>query len=106
MLIIDDEPHIRQMMRLTLVYSGRTSGVKDTVRPTAAWPCETCRARTSRRPCRGKGASGYFDRWNGTLVTTIFFRNNSAPLMSSDVWLCSRCCHQRAGTNSGRITVT
>jgi hypothetical protein len=48
----------------------------------------------------------YFERWNGTLVTTMFLRKSSAPLMSSDVWLCSRCCHQRAGTNSGRMTVT
>ena len=48
----------------------------------------------------------YFERWNGTLVTTMFGRKSSAPLMSSDVWLCSRCCHQLAGTNSGRMTVT
>ena len=48
----------------------------------------------------------YFERWNGTLVTTMFGRKSSAPLMSSDVWLCSRCCHHRAGTNSGRMTVT
>ncbi len=27
----------------------------------------------------------YFERWNGTLVTTMFGRNSSAPLISSDV---------------------
>ena len=48
----------------------------------------------------------YFDRWNGTLVTTVFGLKSSAPLMSSARWLCSRCCHHLAGTNSGRITVT
>ena len=48
----------------------------------------------------------HFARWNGTLVTTVFGRKSSAPLMSSARWLCSRCCHHCAGTNSGRITVT
>ena len=49
---------------------------------------------------------GYFVRWNGTLVTTVLGRKSSAPLMSSARWLWSRCCHQRAGTNSGRMIVT
>jgi hypothetical protein len=27
----------------------------------------------------------YFDKWNGTLVTTMFGRKSSAPLIKSDV---------------------
>ena len=34
------------------------------------------------------------------------FRKSRAPLISSAVWLWSRCCHQRAGMNSGRMIVT
>ena len=62
--------------------------------------------RRARRASAAGVTRAYFERWNGTLVTTMFGRKSSAPLMSSDVWLCSRCCHQRAGTNSGRMTVT
>lgn len=31
---------------------------------------------------------------------------SSAPFTRRAVWLWSRCCHRRAGTNSGRMTVT
>ena len=44
-----------------------------------------------------------YRRWNGTSTTTTPFRKSSAPLISRAVWLWSRCCHQRAGTNSGRM---
>ena len=30
-------------------------------------------------------SASYFDRWKGTLVTTMFFLKRSAPLISSDV---------------------
>src|SRR5262249_23691248 len=55
--------------------------------------------------CVERGRS-YLRKWNGTLVTITFGLNRSAPLMRSARWLWSRWCHQRAGTNSGRTTVT
>jgi hypothetical protein len=40
------------------------------------------RRRDSTERC---AAIRYFFKWYGTLVTTMFGRNSSAPLMSSDV---------------------
>ena len=58
----------------------------------------------SRR--RRASPRGQVSRWNGTSTTTTPRRNRSAPFTSSAVWLCSRCCHHRRGTNSGMTIVT
>src|SRR5580765_7105163 len=70
---------------------------------TIATSIEVLRMRMRHSCAERRHFSVYFDKWNGTLVTTVFGRNSRAPLISSEVWLCSRCCHHRAGTNSGRI---
>ena len=63
-------------------------------------------AASRRHDSSSSRGERHFERWNGTLTTTVFGRKSSAPLISSARWLWSRCCHQRAGTNSGRMTVT
>ena len=51
-------------------------------------------------------ASRQLWRWKGTSTTTTPRRNRRAPFTRSAVWLCSRCCHHRRGTNSGMTMVT
>jgi hypothetical protein len=82
-------------------------------RQTAALSCHSAVVWTERRgsprgvcQCAVARAAAARPRWNGTLVTTTFGLNSSAPLMSSACWLWSRCCQRRCGTNSGRMTVT
>ena len=48
---------------------------------------------------------GIAGMWKGTFTTTIPRRKRSAPLTSRAVWLCSTCCHQCRGTNSGMTMV-
>lgn len=64
--------------------------------------------KRSARSSEGRPASrrNQVRRWNGTSTTTTPRRNRSAPFTRSAVWLCSRCCHHRRGTNSGMTIVT
>jgi hypothetical protein len=79
----------------------------DVLPPEAAAREEALRAELAKKakvaPVRG---ARQLWRWKGTSTTTTPRRKSRAPFTRRAVWLCSRCCHHRRGTNSGMTMVT